>query len=502
MDYRRQAKADLDAGCIRTESGQKKTEAGTLIQEFEFLFNQCSPAFSQARIFDKAREIAFGILGTFGRHTITGALTASGRQFEDWTSAYRLFSHQRIDIPKIFDVVRWATIEQVDTNPYLIAHMDDTILKKTGKKIPGTAWRRDPLGPPFQVNFMWGQRFIQISMALPDKVHNAQSRAVPVDFYHCPTVEKPKKDADKAQWESYKEQQRIYKLSVQGVERIKLLRENLDKQEMKDKQLLIGVDGSYTNSEVIKNLPPGVILIGRTRKDTKLYDLPEQHQSRGRKRSYGERLPTPEEIRKSDDYQWQEVTAWAAGKTHKFNVKVIKNVKWRPAGADKVLQLVVIRALGYRLTKKSRILYRKPAYLICTDHDLDIETLLQAYLWRWEIEVNFKEEKSLLGCGQAQVRNPYSIENVPAFFVAVYAMLILANRRAKGNSSLLPRPRWYQKQPDKRITTGDMINNFRAQIWAHAIGLNFSSFVNCEFESRSRRNRPKPHVSAMFYMRN
>jgi hypothetical protein len=44
----------------------------------------------------------------------------------------------------------------------LIAHMDDTILKKTGKKISGTSWRRDPLGPPFQNNFIWGQRFLQI----------------------------------------------------------------------------------------------------------------------------------------------------------------------------------------------------------------------------------------------------------------------------------------------------------------------------------------------------
>ena len=66
------------------------------------------------------------------------------------------------------------------------------------------------------------------------------------------------------------------------------------------------------------------------------------------------------------------------------------------------MKLVIIRPLAYRLTKNSRLLYRQPAYLICTDTELEIEKLLQAYLWRWEIEVNFREQKTLLGCGQAQ----------------------------------------------------------------------------------------------------
>ncbi len=100
------------------------------------------------------------------------------------------------------------------------------------------------------------------------------------------------------------------------------------------------------------------------------------------------------------------------------------------------LQLVVIRPLGYRLTKTSKILYREPAYLICTDNNLSIEKLLQDYLWRWEIEVNFREEKTLLGCGQAQVRNPESAESVPAFISAIYALLHLAAYRSLKASNL------------------------------------------------------------------
>lgn len=386
----------------------------------------------------------------------------------------------------------------------IVAHMDDTILKKTGRHIPGTSWRRDPLGPPFQTNFIWGQRFVQISMALPEHQGCSQSRAVPIDFHHCPTVKKPDRTAQEQDWTSYKEQQRKLKLSKQGSERLTQLRNSLDMQGVTNKRLVVSVDGSYTNEEVLKHLPERVTLIGRIRKDTKLFAKPETQPDFGRKRVYGDRIPTPEQIRQSDQYPWQEVNAWAAGKEHKFNVKVIKDVMWRSAGPKHNLQLVVIRPLGYRLTKSSKILYREPAYLICTDNELRIENLLQDYLWRWEIEVNFREEKTVLGCGQAQVRNPESAERVPAFIAAIYAILHLAAHRTlkSSNQVLLPRPKWYLKKESKRHSTADLINNLKAQAWTKTVGTNFSGFVNNELKTQSRRKAANPFTSAMFYMRN
>lgn len=439
-----------------------------------------------------------------GKHTLTGMLTASGQQFMDWSPAYRLFSLNRVDVSKLFEVARFGLVQELGQQQMIVAHMDDTILKKTGMHIPGTAWRRDPLGPHFQTNFIWGQRFLQISMALPDHQGCSQSRAIPIDFHHCPTVKKPRKSDDEQHWKNYREQQRKLKLSRQGSERLKLLRTELDKQGVKEKQLIVSVDGSYTNNEVLKNLPERVTLIGRIRKDTKLYVGPDKQPDVGRKRVYGDRLPTPEQIRQSDLYSWQEVNAWAAGKEHKFNVKVVKNTRWRSAGLKHNLQLVVIRPLGYRLTKSSKMLYREPAYLICTDNELRVEKLLQDYLWRWEIEVNFREEKTLLGCGQAQVRNPESAERVPAFISAIYAILHLAAYRSlkASNLKLLPRPKWYKKKEGKRHSTGDLINNLKAQAWAKTIGINFSGFVNHELKTQSRRNVANPSTSAMFYMRN
>ena len=165
---------------------------------------------------------------------------------------------------------------------------------------------------------------------------------------------------------------------------------------------------------------------------------------------------------------------------------------------------MVIRPLGYRLTKSSKVLYREPAYLICTDNELNLDKLLQAYLWRWEIEVNFRDEKTLMGCGQAQVRNQESIRLVPVFITTVYALLHLAAHRSlkEADQIMLPQPKWYKTKPEKRHSTEDLINNIKAHFWARGIGLNFSGFMSQELKTQSHRNTANPCTSAMFYMRN
>lgn len=470
----------------------------------ESILAQCQGAFKQVRTAQRARDLALGLLNCMGRRTVTGMLTASGQQFRDWSAAYRLFYGQRMDTEHLFSLIREELLaKHIHTQDPIYAHMDDTNIRKRGKKVAGAGWMRDPLGPPFHTNFIWGQRFIQLSISLTERLGTCQSRAIPVDFHHCPPVKKPKKNDDLSAWSAYRDMKKKARLSQIGCERIHQLRKSLDQQGAINRGLVISVDGSYTNETVIKNLPTNTTLIGRIRKDCCLYDLPKMQECIGRKRVYGEQIPAPEQIKGSENYPWMKVEAWAAGKTHTFHVKVIQNVRWRKAGA-KNLQLVIIRPLGYRLTKKSKMLYRHPAYLICSDPSLDTNQLLQAYLWRWEIEVNFRDEKTLMGCGQAQVRNKDAVEKLPAFVVAIYAMLLLASNQVKlnQNQKRLPRAKWYAPKISHRQTTGDMLNIMRSQIWAENTHINFSHFVNLQNGMRSSKNIANPTLSATFYMRN
>jgi hypothetical protein len=154
---------------------------------------------------------------------------------------------------------------------------------------------------------------------------------------------------------------------------------------------------------------------------------------------------------------------------------------WRAAGAQQVLQLIVIAPLGYRLRKGSKLLYRDPAFLICTDPQLDPQLIIETYFQRWDIEVNFRDEKTILGVGEAQVRSAHSVQDAPAFTVASYAMLLIATQRAFASSRepLLPRPKWATTSTPLRISAQQAVNQLRAEVWGRGLGLdNFSDFAS------------------------
>jgi len=219
----------------------------------------------------------------------------------------------------------------------------------------------------------------------------------------------------------------------------------------------------------------------------------------GRNRVYGQRAQTPEELRKDVSVPWQEVEVFAAGKTHKFKIKTLSPLRWRPAGKEHDLRLIVIAPLGYRLTKHSRVLYRKPTYLICTDPKASIQEALQAYTWRWDIEVNFRDEKTLLGVGEAQVRHEHSVENVPALAVAAYAMMLTSAIQAYGPTGIpdsLPPPKWRRKK-GLRASTQSLLQHLRHEVWARAI--RFSGFVSPNATDSKPQKLKTTLESALFY---
>lgn len=297
---------------------------------------------------------------------------------------------------------------------------------------------------------------------------------------HAPTTPKPKYKASAADLEKYKEDRKKTNINQYGMARLKRIREQMDQDGQQERHIQIAVDNRFTNQLVFKQLPPNTTLIGRIRKDTQLFTLPDRIQSRGRKRVYGEAIPTPEQIRQNESFSWQKVPAFVSGKYHEFKVKSVSPLRWRVAGERFTLQVIVIAPLAYRLKKGAKLLYREPAYLICTDPSLSIQEIIQSYFWRWDIEVNFRDEKTILGVGQAQLFNPLSTQKAPALAVAAYSLLLLAGAKAFGVDSLpdvLPSPKWRKTTLKRRPSTTDLSNILRLECWASAISnSNFSGF--------------------------
>jgi hypothetical protein len=162
--------------------------------------------------------------------------------------------------------------------------------------------------------------------------------------------------------------------------------------------------------------------------------------------------------------------------------KHVSKVKWHIAGQKQILQVVVIAPLRYKRKKNGRWQYTKPAFLLATDPSIPVDQLIQAYLWRWDIEVNFRDEKQLFGATHAHVRHPRSVSSVPAVCVATYAGLLLASLRTYGFTSIpltLAPPKWHPHKRHRRLTTTSLLTQLRHEMAAYSLRfLNFSDFVS------------------------
>jgi hypothetical protein len=208
-------------------------------------------------------------------------LASAGREFEDWSSAYRIFEQERIDIKALFSPVRRAVLDNSPADKPLTIIMDDTLIHKCGHKVSGAAWKRDPLGPAWHTNFVWGQRFLQLSAALPESGGEGRAVGIPINFIHAPSAAKPSKKAPQQAWDEYEKEQEKLKLSTVAATCLKEL-----SVQTQGKKIICAFDGGYTNKTVFREQSENTILIGRIRKDARLYATPEESEVRKGRKKY------------------------------------------------------------------------------------------------------------------------------------------------------------------------------------------------------------------------
>jgi len=459
-----------------------------LLPQFLSLIQKWRPCFADYRTHRRAVGFALSLLVCMGRRTISRAICAQQRQFQSWASDYKLFSLCRWTPRSLFDVVLKLALGLVaETQPVVIA-LDDTITRKTGHRIPHASTLRDPLSPPYHTNLVWALRFIQAVLLICPIDGIGAARAIPIAFNLAPPVPKPKKkkvpgnasgdsntDANgkkggktttDPEWKQYYKMRRQQGLSAQGAFLIQEIRSRLDGiADFTQRILWVVVDASYCNFTVLSRLAERTVLIGRTRKDIHLSALPEAQSGRGRRRLYGKDLGTPEQMRQDDSIPWQRTSIFAAGRSHQLRYKSVGPVLWRRGAQRRALRLIIIAPLAYHA--HGHRLYRQPAYLLVTDPAADVVQVLQAYFYRWEIEVDQKEEKDLLGVGQAQVWSKQAVSHQPAFHVASYAMLLLAAIQCFGLNSItgLSRlPHWRIPKPPRRLSAAQLIARLRSEL--------------------------------------
>ncbi len=432
-----------------------------LIAQLHSLLNRgWQSVFAQERTLQRAIKHALALPCIMGRRTISRTVCALGRSAQDWSADYKMFSRSKWKAEALFDPVIDDYLVRYPDGP-IAAAVDDTKLAKTGKKIATAFWQRDPMSPPFHVNLIYGLRFVQAALLFPHHQEgDFSARGFPVAFQEAPAIKKPGKRASDQERAAYEQARKLQNLSTQTLTVIRGLRQRLDQRGATHRTLLATLDGSFCNKTIFTAKLERTHLLARCRKDSRLC-FPA---SAGSRRRYDPQVFTPEQVRQEETFPWQQASVYFGGQWRTLRYKQVQGVLWKRGAGTRPLRLVVIAPVPYKLSRHARTNYRHPAYLLCTDLQTSADQLIQAYIDRWQIEVNHRDEKDLLGVGQAQVRSLQSVPRHPAFVVACYSLLLLAALRAFGpgrSSDYLDLPKW--RRTSKRASFLDILTILRKE---------------------------------------
>jgi hypothetical protein len=435
-----------------------------LLKKWQALAAGWESVFAQTRTYQRVLALALGLLCGVGRRTITRSLGFWGKEQQDWSADYKVFSRSQWEAAELFDPVLRQGVERYcpADRPIAVA-LDDTVLPRTGKQVPNTSWQRDPMSPPFQVNLIWGQRFMQASVQLPLYQEDQESspRALPVRFAECPVIRKPGKKATKEQQADYRRAKKQHNLSTRFVAVGQELRQRLDGQGFAARILLLTGDGSFCNRTTFRAQWDRTHLLCRARKDLSLCF---HYQGPGR-RFYGEKKFHPQEVYSNKRRKWKQARIFHGGRWRQVRYKEVKSVLWEGGARRKLLRLFVLAPTPYLKSKHGRRYYREKAFLLTDDLQTETRLLLQDYFDHFEIEFNHRDEKSILGVGQAQVWAEKSVPRVPELVVAGYSTLLLASLQAYGpkRTEAYPElPKW--RRAARRPSCQDLVTVLRQQV--------------------------------------
>ncbi len=433
----------------------------SLLTRYASLIDASADAFAQKRTADRSLEFSLALPACVGRRTITAALCALGQHDVDWSGGYKFFNRADWNPAARFRPVLEHFVELFASGPIPIA-VDDTKGHKVGKKIRSAFWQRHPLSPPFHTNLTWAQRFLHFSLIFPlHRKGSASARSIPIRFRDAPVVKKPGIRGTDAQWEEWHRRSREQNLSTQARTTALEIRRELDELGQAHRWALLVADGSFCNRAFFREALDRIHILARTRKDARLC-LPAAENSR---RTYDPNLFTPESVRKNDTIPWQQTKIFFGGKKRNIRFKHVDHVLWRRGAGPRLLRLIVVAPVPYKLSPNARVNYRQPAYLLTDDPDSSPTSLLQSYFDRWQIEVNHRDIKTNFGAAEAQVHSLKAVPRVPEFVVSCYSLLLLAALLEFGPSRINaygPLPKW--RRPSARPSVEDILRRLRQDL--------------------------------------
>jgi hypothetical protein len=380
------------------------------------------------------RALLVGFIATVGEHTITGCLLASGMA-GCWhhSRAHRFFARARWSTDALGVVLLdFIVARLIDAGEPIVVAIDDTLLKRSGRRVWGAAWHHDPIGPALRRKVAWGNNWVvaAVVVRLP---FLERPVALPVLCRLQPSLEARKHEL--------------------AAELIALI-----SRRYADRRVDVVGDGHYAGHALI--CEPNVTLTARLRVNASLCELPPPPNGKpGRPRTTGPKLPPPAQIAADPHTTWQTVRVDRYQQTTTLQVHR-RDCLWYTNHRRRPLTILLVRDPTGR---KSRGLM-----LFSTDLEAPTDQLIERYASRWSIEVAFEDAKQLIGVGQARNRTEQAVKRTVPFGLLCLSLTIiwyaLHGHSPTDVAEHRARAPWYRTKTNP--STADMLAKLRRTIIA------------------------------------
>lgn len=358
-------------------------------------------------------ELLIGAICARSGH-VTDALFEVGHQ-KHFSTYYWLLGKAKWSWVAVAKQIIDLIIKFFPRNEYNLI-VDDFIVTRASKKAPGVKYHFDHSQKPNRPQYLWGQQWIALGIALSwGKI----CAAIPL------LLRLHKKVGNSSKIKRARMLIRIVlpQLRKTGQEVIRCL---ADCWYMK---------GTF----ILPLLKQGIHAIGQVRKDTALYFRPEQPKIRkkGRPKKYGNKISTAD----VNDLRLFKKNIYVCGK------RQFVSFRWTVCLA-RFLKGVPVIAVWCQLEDQKSL-----TLLISTDLSLTPERIIKLYGRRWKTEPMFNEIKNYFGITQAWEQTSQTLHRWVSMICTAYAInrMISLIAQAKNFKSIVPVIQW-RKQAD--LTAG------------------------------------------------
>jgi hypothetical protein len=378
------------------------------------------------------------------RHTVTETVRAAQAVgLKHISSFHRFFSRGRWVTDEVGLAMVRLVVSLLPPDAVVVAPVDDTLGRHTGKCIAAASMHRDPLlSTAKRLFFHWGHVWVVLSINV---YCFGKIWALPVLLRLYRTKKRCAKD------------QRVYRKTTElARELVELLARALP-----DRKIIVVGDAAYTNRSLIKQRPANVTIIGRGRLDAALYAPPPRRRGRGRPRVKGARVRSPAARAARQDARWKRVKVTVYGKTATVRVLTI-DALWYVAAGSELVRLVVVRGFPG---------HERDDVFVSTDPTLSPQTIIERFAERWPLEVTFHDSKGKLGFEDPQNRTERAVERTAPMALWSYSLVVIwyVSKGQHTRAARLSAMPWYTSK--SAPTFGDMLAALRRASWLERISV-------------------------------